>query len=319
METMKKETLFAAKTVLNKLLEVKPGEKLLLLTDDGKVELTQAFFAAGMESGLSPVLLEIPKQISGGEMPEIAAAALLGSDAALLITSGSFSHTKGRGQATEKGVRIASMPTITEEIVNATLTADFDEVERISAILSDKLTKCGRIRVTTDIGTDITFYCEGRVGMADTGKLNVPGAFGNLPAGEALIAPIETKGDGVLVVDGVIVGFGIMESPIAIAFKDGRIQSVDGARADEFRAFIDKFEDTAKQVAEFGIGTNPNCHIIGNPLVDEKVHGTIHVACGNNLFMGGQQGGDMHYDMIVNAPTVWLDDECVLRGGKHIY
>jgi len=315
---MNQETLLAAKTVLNKLLEVKPEEKLLLLTDDVKAELAQVFFAAGTESGLVPVLLEIPKQ-SGGEMPELAATALIGADAALLITSSSFSHTKARGQATEKGVRIASMPTITEEIVNSTLTVDFDEVERISTILSDKLTKCSQVHVTTKIGTDITFYCEGRTGLADTGKLNVPGAFGNLPAGEALIAPIETRGDGVLVVDGVIVGFGILESPITIAFGDGRIQSLGGARAEEFRAFIDKFEDTANQVAEFGIGTNANCHIMGNPLVDEKVFGTIHVACGNNLFMGGQQGGNMHYDMIVNSPSVWIDDEFVLEDGKHIY
>jgi len=58
---------------------------------------------------------------------------------------------------------------------------------------------------------------------------------------------------------------------------------------------------------------------MSNPLVDEKIFGTIHVACGNNLFMGGQQGGNMHYDMIVNAPTVFLDDECIIQEWKHIY
>lgn len=315
---MKKETLLAAKTVLKNLLAVKPEEKLVLLTDNGKVELAQSFFEAGKELGLTPVLVEIPMQ-TGGEMPAVAATALLDADAALLITSGSFTHTKGRAQATEKGVRIASMPTITEEIVNTTLTADFDEVERISILLTNKLTKCGKIHVTTKLGTDITFYCEGRTGMADTGKLTKKGAFGNLPAGEAMIAPIETKGDGVLVVDGVVVGLGVLTSPLTLAFENGRIQSVTGARAEKFKAFVAKFDDTANSIAEFGIGTNRNCHIMGNPLVDEKIFGTIHVACGNNLFMGGRQGGNMHYDMIVTAPTVYLDDECVIRDGEHIY
>jgi leucyl aminopeptidase (aminopeptidase T) len=315
---MRQETLKAAKTVIGKLLAVKPEEKLLLLTDEGKIELTQVFFEAGTELGISPILLEIPKQ-TGGEMPEIAAAALLASDAALLITSGSFTHTKGRAQATEKGVRIASMPTITEEIVNTTLTADFDEVAHISSLLADKLTAASSVCVTTALGTDITFHCAGRTGIADTGKLSEPGAFGNLPAGEAMVAPLETKGDGKLVVDGVIVGFGVLDSPITVVFEAGRIRSVEGARADELKEFIAKFDDTANQVAEFGIGTNRNCRIVGNPLVDEKVFGTIHVACGNNLFMGGQQGGNMHYDMIVNAPTVYIDGECVLRDGEHIY
>ncbi|GHU66657.1 hypothetical protein AGMMS49983_16730 [Clostridia bacterium] len=315
---MKPETIAAAKTVIGKLLAVKPEEKLLLLTDDGEIDLAQVFFLAGIELGLSPTLLEIPKQF-GGEMPEIAATALLDSDAALLITSGSFTHTKGRAQATEKGVRIASMPTITEEIVGTTLTADFDEVERISLLLTEKLSAASKVHVTTALGSDITFYTEGRTGLADTGKLATPGAFGNLPAGEAMIAPIETKGDGKLVVDGVIVGFGILESPITVTFQDGRIQSIEGERADELKAFIAKYDDTSNNVAEFGIGTNRNCQIVGNPLVDEKVYGTIHVACGNNLFMGGQQGGNMHYDMIVNAPTVYIGDELVLQDGRHVY
>ena len=58
---------------------------------------------------------------------------------------------------------------------------------------------------------------------------------------------------------------------------------------------------------------------MGNGLVDEKVFGTIHIACGNNLFMGGQQDCDMHYDMIIKNPTVYLDGECIIEDGKHIY
>lgn len=314
---MKNETIQAAKTVLSSCMAVKPDEKLLLLTDDGKLALAEAFFSAGKELGLTPVLLSIPVQ-QGGEMPSLAATALLEADVALLITSGSFTHTKGRAAASKKGVRIASMPTITEEIVNKTLNTDFDEVERISSSLTEKLTACSKIRVTTELGTDLTLYCDGRTGLADTGKLTFSGAFGNLPAGEAMIAPIETKGDGVLVVDGVVVGLGILGSPLTLAFENGRITSVTGEKAEEFKAFVSKFEDTANNVAEFGIGTNKNCHIMGNPLVDEKIFGTIHIACGNNLFMGGSQGGNMHYDMIVTKPTVYLDDVCVIKAGEHL-
>ena len=239
--------------------------------------------------------------------------------ACMMITSGSFTHTKGRADATARGCRIASMPTITEEIVNMTLNADYDEVERIGDILASKLDKCEKIRITTDAGTDLTLYCGGRSGIADTGKLVARGAFGNLPAGEAMVAPIETKGDGRLVVDGVIADFKVMEEPLTITFKDGRIVKTEGPDAEDFDKFVAQFDDTAKNVCEFGIGTNPSCRIMGNGLVDEKVFGTIHIACGNNLFMGGQQDCNMHYDMIIKAPTVYLDDECVIENGKHIY
>lgn len=315
---MNNVTYNAAKAVLRDCMTVKQDEKLLIVTDEGKYDLAKVFASAGRELGLNTVLVEGPVQ-KGGEMPELCEAALSKADAALLITSGSFTHTKGRADATKRGCRIASMPTITEEIVNKTLSADFNEVERIGLILADKLSKCSKIQVATKLGTSLTLYCEGRTGIADTGKFNEAGAFGNMPAGEAMIAPIETKGKGLLVVDGVVVGMGILQTPLYITLQDGRIVNVEGDRSKEFLDFINQFDDSSKNVCEFGIGTNANCHIMGNPLVDEKVFGTIHIACGNNLFMGGQQGGNMHYDMIIKEPTVYLDDECIIKDGVHIY
>ena len=74
-------------------------------------------------------------------MPELSKAALDKADACMMITTGSFTHTKGRAEATERGCRIASMPGITEEIVRTTLGADYDEVARIGDILAEKLTR----------------------------------------------------------------------------------------------------------------------------------------------------------------------------------
>ncbi len=311
-------TYEAAKTSIASCMGVKSGEKFLILTDAPQLALAAEFMKAGEDLGIETIMVCGPVH-QGGEMPEISKAAMDRADVCMMITTGSFTHTKGRAEATERGCRIASMPGITEDIVQKTLGADYDEVERIGNILAAKLTAAEKIHITTEAGTDLTLYCGGREGIADTGKLTEKGAFGNLPAGEAMVAPIETKGDGVLVVDGVIADFKVMEEPLRLTFQDGRIVKTEGADAERFEAFVAQFEDTAKNVCEFGIGTNPTCAIMGNGLVDEKVFGTIHIACGNNLFMGGQQDCDMHYDMIINAPTVWIDDECVMENGKHVY
>ena len=69
------------------------------------------------------------------------------------------------------------MPTITAEIVESALNANYDEVERIGNILAEKLTKCEKVRVTTKAGTDLTLYAGGREGIADTGKLVEKSAF----------------------------------------------------------------------------------------------------------------------------------------------
>lgn len=312
------KTYEAAKLSIESCMNIKPGERFLILTDIDQMDLAKEFVQAGNDLGIETVMVCGPVCHSG-EMPELSRAALAQADVCMMITTGSFTHTKGRAEATERGCRIASMPGITKEIAEKTLSADYHEIERISCILTEKLTKAEKIHITTKAGTDLTLYCSGREGLADTGKLTDKGAFGNLPAGEAMIAPIETKGSGTLVVDGVIADFKVMEEPLVITFEDGRIVQTEGPDAKKFDEFTAQFEDTAKSVCEFGIGTNPSCRIMGNGLVDEKVFGTIHIACGNNLFMGGQQDCDMHYDMIINAPTVWIDDECVMEAGKHIY
>ncbi|MCI5687177.1 MAG: aminopeptidase [Emergencia sp.] len=311
-------TYEAAKISIQSCMGVKPGERFLILTDIEQLDLAREFVKAGNDLGIETIMAVGPVH-QGGEMPELCKAALDEAQVCMMITTGSYTHTKGRAEATERGCRIASMPGITEDIVKMTLGADYDEVERIGNILAEKLTKAEKIHITTEAGTDLTLYCGGREGIADTGKLTEKGAFGNLPAGEAMVAPIETKGDGVLVVDGVIADFKVMEEPLTLTFADGRIVKTEGADAEMFEEFVGQFEDAAKNVCEFGIGTNPTCEIMGNGLVDEKVFGTIHIACGNNLFMGGQQDCDMHYDMIINAPTVWIDDECVMEKGNHIY
>ena len=308
----------AAKTSIGACMGLKKGEKFLILTDTGMMDLAKEFVQAGNDLGFETSMVCGPAQISG-EMPALAGAALEKADACMMITTGSFTHTKGRADATARGCRIASMPGITAEIVKDTLNADYDEVEQRGTILAEKLTACKEIHITTAAGTDLTIYADGRTGIADTGKLTEPGAFGNLPAGEAMVAPIETRGDGKLVVDGVICDFKVMEDPLTLTFKNGRIVNIEGKDAADFEAFVSQFEDTARNICEFGIGTNPKCQIIGNGLVDEKVFGTIHIACGNNLFMGGQQDCDMHYDMIIKAPTVCLDGQCIIRDGRHIY
>ncbi len=312
------KTYEAAKTSIKACMGMKAGEHLLIVTDTEQLALAAEFVKAGNDLGYETSMVCGPAQISG-EMPEPVSGALSKADAAMMITTGSFTHTRGRAQATERGCRIASMPGITEDIVQNTLNADYDYVEKIGNILAEKLTKCEKIHITTEAGTDLTLYAGGRTGIADTGKLTETGAFGNLPAGEAMVAPVETKGDGILVVDGVICDFKVMDEPLALTFENGRIVKTEGPDAADFNAFIAQFEETAKNVCEFGIDTNPECAIMGNGLVDEKVFGTIHIACGNNLFMGGQQDCDMHYDMIIKAPTVYLDDECIIRDGQHIY
>ena len=311
------EMLSIAKKVNSKCMGLKQGEEFLVITDSNKINIAHYFIEASRDMGISSTLVEINPQ-TGGELPPLPESALRKADCCIILTTSSFSHTRSRATATKLGCRIASIPGVTEEIVRSTFGADYDEIEKISVKLADMFTQSEKVRITTNLGTDIIFNIKSRKGTADTGKLTTTGAFGNLPAGEAMVAPVENFGTGRVVVDGVIAHVGILDKPIILELINGQIVSIEGDEG-KLSNFLNRFDKNVDKIAEIGIGTNRLATICSNPLVDEKVYSTIHLGFGNNLFMGGNQDCNMHFDMIITKPTMYLDDTCIISDGKHIY
>ena len=165
------QTYEAAKISIQSCMGVKPGEKFLILTDTEQLKLAKEFVKAGNDLGVETVMVCGPVHHSG-EMPELSKAAIDQADVCMMITTGSFTHTKGRSEATQRGCRIASMPGITEEIVQHTLGADYNEVERMGTILAEKLTKAEKIHITTESGTDLTLFLQRQTGHCRYWKIN---------------------------------------------------------------------------------------------------------------------------------------------------
>jgi leucyl aminopeptidase (aminopeptidase T) len=317
--SINKNIVEAAKKLIIDCLGTKQDEKLLIVADDKTSELGYSFAAAGRECGIETTYVEAPSQ-SKGEPPAPVAAAMREADVEFLVTSMSYSHIKARIEANEKGARVASMPMLTTEIAETYLNADYSKIKEVSCKLADIMTNAESVRVVTEKGTDITFSAKGRECHADTGDLTESGALGNLPAGEAYFAPIENIGTGKIVVDGCIAYIGPMEDDVTLDVKDGYIQGIAGNKsAKALIDFLKDKDDEARGIAEFGVGTNPGAKIIGHPLVDEKVWGTIHIAFGMNTSMGGTRDSNIHYDCIINEPTVWVNEKMIIEKGVHIY
>ena len=71
-------------------------------------------------------------------------------------------------------------------------------------------------------------------------------------------------------------------------------------------------------IAELGIGTNEAAKLCGIILEDEKLYGTVHIAFGTNTSFGGITKADCHLDGIILNPTLYLDDECIIRKGEFL-
>lgn len=195
---------------------------------------------------------------------------------------------------------------IDEDVLHNEFMADYREVERIATLYAKQLSGADRVQLFSEGGTDLTFRIGGRPIHSDTGILTTPGAFGNLPAGEAFVAPFETSAEGTLVVDLAIADL-VLDAPVTLRFRQGRVVSVQGgASALELERRLEK-DPTAAILGEFGIGANPQARIRGRVTTDEKVLGTAHIALGSNHQFGGLQVSDYHYDCVISSPRIFLD------------
>jgi leucyl aminopeptidase (aminopeptidase T) len=159
--------------------------------------IAESLAAAAKPRARAVTLLEFPSLSRQGEEPSTeVAAAMARADVVFAPTSQSLSQTQARIEATSRGARIATLPTITEETFTRAIAVDYAELKRKGEWLAARLTSASTARVTSAAGTQIVLGLSGRTGRSDDGNLKQQGMFGNLPAGEGYIAPLETIGDG---------------------------------------------------------------------------------------------------------------------------
>jgi len=245
------------------------------------------------------------------------------ADVAIAITNYSLTHTDARVNACKAGKRVLSMPMFMAEMFypGGPMTADYREIDKETRKIAEWITKANETRVTSPGGTDITLSVKDRKGMVDTGIFIEKGAWGNLPSGEAYCAPVEGTANGKIVVEPN--WYPDLKEKMTLIFKNGYVAEIVGGGkiGDEFRNLLDfkKKEEpyiSRRNLAELGIGTNPNAKRPDNILEAEKIKGTVHLAIGDNSHMGGKVSADLHQDFIIPKPTWMLDGKPVMKDGK---
>lgn len=308
----------SATIALRDCMQAKQGEEVLIVTDDAKLDIGSALYDAAKDLGCKPALMIMPPRSRNGEEPPTCVAeAMKHADIVLCPTSKSLSHTDARQNACINGARIATLPGITEDCMARTLGADYAAIKARTERLVEAFNSSETIRITAPAGTDVTMSVKGRHFGPDTGVITEKGDFGNLPAGEAYIAPLEGTAQGVVVIDGAMAGYGVPKVPIVMEIIGGFATKITGPEdIDRLNAMLDPLGMPARNIAELGIGTNDKAIITGLVLEDEKVMGTIHIAIGDNSHMGGVVSVSSHLDGIVKSPTVWADGRLIMKDGE---
>jgi leucyl aminopeptidase (aminopeptidase T) len=296
---------------------VSPGEDVLVVCNPVTEEIGALMRIEAQGDGADATLAVMSERDShAAEPPHAVAAAMAAADVVLAPTIQSLSHTAARKAASEAGVRIGTLPGVTEEMLTRLMSADLEELRRRGWAVVTTLNSGSEVRITCRHGSDFRFGIEGRLGIVDAGELSSRGAFGNLPCGEGFIAPIEGTADGTLVVDGSIAGVGLLETPTSLTVREGHLVDTDGPDGSALMQLLSVHGEGGTNVAELGIGTNEEAILTGNILEDEKILGTAHVAFGASAAIGGTVQVPVHLDCVLLEPTVEIDGETIVGGGE---
>lgn len=318
MGAISSELLSASLIAIRDCMGARPGESVLIVTDEPLRSIAYALHAAAKDLGHEVMMVEIlPRQSNGAEPPPQIAELMTKVDVVLCPTSKSLTHTDARRAATAAGARVGTLPGVTEDIMVRCMNADYHRIAERTHRLCARLERTSVVRVEAPGGTNVVLPIAGRKAHASSGLFRERGQWGNLPTGEAYLAPLEGQSHGLVVIDGSMAGVGVTAEPIRIVVDGGYATEITGGReAERLIRLLEPHGRAARNVAEFGIGTNDRARLTGVILEDEKVMGTIHIAFGDNASMGGSVRLPSHLDGLVKSPTVWFDDEKIMDAGR---
>jgi leucyl aminopeptidase (aminopeptidase T) len=312
----------AARMIVEQILGVKTGEKVCIFTDTGQpLSITQVLAASARAAGAEIIIVTItPREVGGVDPPLPAAAAIQAADVIIAQASYAIVHTETVRGALKRGARMCDMWGFDEGMmVRGGATADYGEVRKLSRQLAQILTSGKKARLTTPDGTDITLSLDDREAHVLGALATKPSQFCAFPDGEAAISPVEGSAEGILVnpccVEKADIGF--LKESLSVKVERGKAVRIEGGVvASRLLEFLEPLGDTARNIAELGIGTNRKARLGMTIRETKKAWGTAHIALGDNKSLGGKVESPLHMDMVFREPTLVVDGQTLLKEGK---
>ena len=227
--------------------------------------------------------------------------------------------------ADELRCRHGHMIGINDLLMTDGMTADYEEIYRVTRKVYEIVRQARTISVNTALGTElIATFSPSLKWIPSDGRYWEQGKWGNLPEGETFTSPLSV--DGVLAAeelgDWFTEKYGVLTPPLRIVIKAGRMASIetpDQQLAGEVREYLSQHPNS-NRVGEFAIGTNVGLkRIVGNFLQDEKFPG-VHIAFGDPY--GFETGADWvcpsHVDALASHATVTVDGRTIMELGRFL-
>jgi len=193
---------------------------------------------------------------------------------------------------------------------------------RLAASIAEMMRKGRQIRVTSPKGTEITMGIGQLDVLYNPTTAREPGQTTIIPGGQITAGVTLGEAEGRFVVDASASPmYRPLKNPIEMVVKGGRVVEISGQEdANEYRTLLQNFGDPqVYQIAEVGIGINPDARLSGTPLEDERILGAVWIAVGTNVHIGGTVKAAIHSDCVMLPPLKVEVDEKLVMNDRHFY
>lgn len=323
MSLDKMRMMHTAARIVEVCANVQQGEKVLLLTDTGMdPDIPEVIALACAERGAEVAVMTIaPRAFHGAQPPDVAAGAMLRADVILEVSSVFMGHSQARFDACDAGARYLAMPELSREMMigPSGFDADFSSLVPMVRKIQQQVTRASTIHITTTAGTDLRVNITGRPARGLHCLVHKRGEFAPPPDVEVSVAPVEDSAEGRVVVDGFVVGVGIIEEPITLTMEKGMAVSIEGgkqARALE-QMLASAHDPNAFALCEIGLGLNPRANLqLGTTLEAEGNYGTAHIALGSKPWPEARLLSPLHIDLVFRQVTAEADGTLLVENGE---
>lgn len=217
--------------------------------------------------------------------------------------------------------RHAGMPCVTKEMLETGLSADYNEIKRISKKVYDKVKNAKKIVVKNEMGADLTATFSRKLKWLVCDGCIRPGHWSNLPDGEVFTSPKNVNGKAVVVLMGDVYRKPL-KKPVIYHIKNSRIEKIECSDT-KLKAALWKYFRKYKngdRIGEFAVGTNIGVKkFVGRMLQDEK-HPGVHIAFGSPYpaETGAKWDCKSHNDQIMIKTDIFVDGKQIMKKGKFL-
>lgn len=332
IDTIDTELVPGARNAIRVCLQLKPEERITIITDEATRDIAAALQAEVEDVGSEHAvfLLENYDTRPLKNMPPVILEDLAQSQVSIFCAQSQRGELGSRMQMSDivnrNRIRHGHMVNVTRQIMLEGMRADFRAIDALSQRLVERARRAGRITCKTPAGTDFEAELSQSLKWLKTSGIITPDKWGNLPGGEIFTSPANTNGR--FVVDGVVGDYlcskygDLHDTPLTIEVRENRIVDLECKHPtllEEFRSYTST-DENSNRVGEFAIGTNTACgRVIGNILQDEKIPG-VHIAFGHPYaeHTGADWLSKTHIDCVGRDFDIWFDGDQVMRAGKFL-